>query len=243
MKQKIITKLFQNKEIFFENDLNEKLYLNATKTARSFNKDVNVWKRSKETNEYIASLTALQNLQSGDLIKVVVGGNNKNNQGTWIHKKLIILFARWLNSDFAVWCDLQIEEILSSKNSKPVQTPETFDIKSYTQQNRELIELIELIDSKNAMTLHYLDKLTKQLNLKSPLELLQIDLDSYYFIPTELGKFINKSAVEINKILEAKGFQVKVDEQWQLTESGKKFAIEVKNRIYTQLKWKIEAIA
>jgi len=50
-------------------------------------------------------------------------------------------------------------------------------------------------------------------------------------------------AVEINKILEAKGFQVKVDEQWQLTEKGKDFAIEVKNRIYTQLKWKIEAVA
>jgi len=38
------------------------------------------------------------------------GGNDKNSQGTWIHKSLIILFARWLSPDFAVWCDLQIIE-------------------------------------------------------------------------------------------------------------------------------------
>jgi len=43
--------------------------------------------------------------------------------------------------------------------------------------------------------------------------------------------------------LEAKGFQIKVNEQWQLTEKGKDFAIEVKNKIFTQLKWKFEAIA
>ena len=34
-----------------------------------------------------------------------------------------IAFARWLNPDFAVWCDMQIEEILKPKNSsKPAQT-------------------------------------------------------------------------------------------------------------------------
>ena len=79
-------------------------------------------------------------------------------------------------------------KLIQQDNLQPVQTSQDFDIKSYTQQNRDLIELIELINSKNAITLHYLDKLNKTLNLKSPLDLLQIDLNSYYFIPTEQGK-------------------------------------------------------
>ena len=130
---------------------------------------------------------------------------------------------------------------LIQKENQPVQTSHDFDIKSYTQQNRDLIELIKLINSENAITLHYLDKLTLKLNLKSPLDFLEIDLNSYYFIPTELGKFLNKSAVEVNKILEKKGFQEKIDGVWILTEQGEKFAIKLGNNFQT-IKWKLESL-
>jgi phage anti-repressor protein len=133
-------------------------------------------------------------------------------------------------------------KLFQKENLQPAQASQDFDIKSYTQQNRDLIELIKLINSENMVTLHYLDKLTKQLNLKSPLDLLQIDLNSYYFIPTELGKFLNKSAVEINKILEKKGFQEKINGVWQLTDSGKKYAIQLDNNFKT-IKWKLESLA
>jgi prophage antirepressor-like protein len=132
-------------------------------------------------------------------------------------------------------------ELKNSQPTQPVQTSQDFDIKSYTQQNRDLIELIELINSKNAITLHYLNKLTKTLNLKSPLDLLGIDLNLHYFIPTELGKFLNKSAVEINKILEAKKYQIKINGIWQLTEAGQKYAIQLENN-YKTIKWKLESL-
>jgi Mn-dependent DtxR family transcriptional regulator len=70
---------------------------------------------------------------------------------------------------------------------------------------------------------------------------LGIDLNSYYFIPTELGKFLNKSAIEINKILEAKGYQIKINGVWQLTEQGKKYAIQLDNNFKT-IKWKLESL-
>jgi len=130
----------------------------------------------------------------------------------------------------------------NSQQTQPVETSEEeFDIKSYTQKNRELIDLIKLITSENPLTLHYLNELTKQLNIKSPLELLKIDLNSYYFIPTELGKFLNKSAVEINKILEKKGFQEKIDGVWTLTRNGEKYAIQLDNNFST-IKWKLESL-
>jgi hypothetical protein len=244
MNQKIISKLFQNKEILFDKVEENGIYLNATKTAKHFKKDVREWKRSKQTIEYIKALSGV-GFSHSTLIKTVEGNFSDGRiQGTWIHQKLVIMFARWLNSNFAVWCDLQIEEILKSQNSQstqPVQTSHDFDIKSYTQQNRDLIELIELINSKSAITLHYLDKLTQKLNLESPINLLEIDLNLHYFIPTELGKFLNKSAVEINKILEAKKYQIKINGIWQLTEAGKKYAIQLDNNFST-IKWKLESL-
>jgi hypothetical protein len=234
MSKTIVSKLFQDKEILFD-QINNELYLNATKTAKVFNKRLDKWKESPQTTEYIDALSRYPDLGKRELIIVQKGGNDKENQGTWIHQKLVIMFARWLSPDFAVWCDFQIEEILSS------QTSQDFDIKSYTQQNIDLIELIKLINSENAITLHYLDKLTQKLNLKSPLDFLEIDLNSHYFIPTELGKFLNKSAVEVNKILEAKGFQEKIDGVWVLTKQGKKFAIQLGNNFHT-IKWKLESL-
>jgi prophage antirepressor-like protein len=144
------------------------------------------------------------------------------------------------------------EEVLPSirktgKYELPIVNKEaseiTFDLDFYISENEKLIKLVKLITSENAITLHYLDKLTQSLNLKSPLELLKIDMNLHYFIPTELGKFFNKSAVEINKILEHKGYQVKTDGVWQLTEKGKEFAISVKNKLFTQIKWKLDAVA
>jgi hypothetical protein len=239
----IISKEFDGSEIIFSLQSDKSnLYLNATQTAKKFNKLPKDWLKTADTKNYILSLEKFYNLKEKELIIVKKGNfSTGEKQGTWIHQKLIIAFARWLSPDFAVWCDLQIEEILKSQNSQPVQTSQDFDIKSYTQQNRDLIELIELINSKNAITLHYLDKLTQKLNLESPINLLEIDLNSHYFIPTELGKLFNKSAVEINKILEAKGFQIKENGIWQLTEAGKKYAIVIDNNFST-IKWKLESI-
>jgi phage regulator Rha-like protein len=143
----------------------------------------------------------------------------------------------------------KMREILKSKTSQPTQpiqtqAPQTFDnfdFAKQTQQNREILDFIELINSQSPINLFFLEKIYKYFQVKSPLKLLGIDLNSYYFIPTELGKFLNKSAVEINKILEAKGFQIKVNGVWQLTENGEKYAIQLDNS-YKTIKWKLEVI-
>jgi hypothetical protein len=236
---KIISRKYNEIEVIF--DFSDSLYINATQIAKHFNKLPKDWLKTKETQAYLNAFSQKENYPNGDLVVIRKGGDDKTLTGTWIHKKLIIAFARWLSPEFAVWCDLQIEEILKSQNSQLVQTSQTFDIKSYIRQNRDLIELIKIITSENAMTLHYLDKLTKTLNLKSPIDLLGIDLKSFYFIPTELGKFFNKTAVEVNKILEAKGFQTKVNGVWYLTEQGKKYAIQLDNNFST-IKWKLESL-
>jgi len=66
-------------------------------------------------------------------------------------------------------------------------------------------------------------------------------LNSYYFIPAKLGKFFNKSALKINKILEAKGFQEKIDGVVVLTEIGKNYAVQLDNNFQT-IKWKLQSL-
>ncbi|HDS1582158.1 TPA: KilA-N domain-containing protein [Stenotrophomonas maltophilia] len=50
----------------------------------------------------------LNHRDSGDLIRATRGRGG----GTWFHPKLAVHFARWLSTEFAVWCDLQIDELL-----------------------------------------------------------------------------------------------------------------------------------
>ena len=89
--------------------------------------------RTKETQSYIEAVGRWANMPIGDLIVVLKGGNNKTAQGTWIHKKLIIAFARWLSPDFAVWCDIQIEELLKNSSTQKQQTP-IFDTSSFSSE-------------------------------------------------------------------------------------------------------------
>ena len=79
---------------------------NATALLKQWNKG----KRGKEVNDFLKTdktkefISALQN-ELPDTIKIVTvnkGGNDKNNQGTWMHPLLFIDFAMWLNPTFKV---------------------------------------------------------------------------------------------------------------------------------------------
>ncbi len=105
----------------------------------------------------------------------------------------------------------------------------------------ETSNLIEILESKKPTTLYRLDKFYRKFHNFSPLEHFEINLDSQFFLPTELGKMINKSPVEINLMLEHKGFQIRENGVWKLTKSGNEFGIEIVGK-FSQIKWKIKTI-
>lgn len=87
-----------------------------------------------------------------------------------------------------------------------------------------------------------MELLVKHFKNKTLLEFFGIDFENEYFIPTELGTMTNRSPIETNKILEARGFQTRENGVWHLTEKGHDFGIEVSNGSYIQLKWKLEVV-
>ena len=88
-------------------------YINATAIAKQFNKVPKDFLRTKATQEYINAVGHICPSEQNQLVIVKKGGTSEE-QGTWLHPKLAIFFARWLDARFAVWCDLQIEKILRS---------------------------------------------------------------------------------------------------------------------------------
>lgn len=84
-------------------------WFNATAASKKYGKSPHEWTRLSDTVRYVH---ALEN-RNGKIpfLKVVRGGRGRPD-ATWMHPKLAVRFAQWLDVDFAVWCDEQIDHIL-----------------------------------------------------------------------------------------------------------------------------------
>ncbi len=132
----IKTVSFGNFPVSFQNNG----YLNATVVAAHFNRRVGNYLKSERTQEYIAALaeklsvTPKRATEDNQIVIIKQGGTE---QGTWLHPKLAVDFARWLDPKFAVWCDEQIEQILSGSPKLEAQT--TID------ERRGLVDAVKLL--------------------------------------------------------------------------------------------------
>jgi len=109
MSARIIPFDFRGQAVRFNGDG----WINAGDAASQFGKRVDHWLANAETQLYIEALaSALNTRDSGDLIRSRRGRNG----GTWLHPKLAVAFARWLSADFAVWCDLHIDDLLRGES-------------------------------------------------------------------------------------------------------------------------------
>ena len=132
----IKTVSFGNFPVSFQNNG----YLNATVVAAHFNRRVGSYLKSERTQEYIAALaeklsvTPKRATEDNQIVIIKQGGTE---QGTWLHPKLAVDFARWLDPKFAVWCDEQIEQILSG--SPKLETQTTID------ERRGLVDAVKLL--------------------------------------------------------------------------------------------------
>lgn len=112
----------QQHPVLFVLDPEKKGYINATAIAKQFGKNAYHWLENAQIKDYINALIIRMNSRSrnsgngtksvsyNDLVIIIQGGSPEQ-QGTWLHPKLAVVFARWMSSDFAVWCDEQIDDL------------------------------------------------------------------------------------------------------------------------------------
>ena len=128
------------------------VYANANQMANGFggSDKLKNWKNSPNTKRYIEALEkSLGKNYPTELILVNQGGKAKE-QGTWIHEKLILNFARYLNVEFELWCDEQIATLL--KEGKVELQPKPMSIQQMMiitlQEQEKLANRVNSIEDK-----------------------------------------------------------------------------------------------
>lgn len=99
-------------------------WLHATEIAERFGKRLDHWLENAETLTYIRALDEVLTGQQTGILDTRKSGYVKTSRaradrggGTWLHPKLAVMFARWLDAKFAVWCDMQIDTLLRGDGS------------------------------------------------------------------------------------------------------------------------------
>lgn len=97
---------------------NSEGWINATDVAKRFGKKPAEWMRLADTENYMAALARHLNVGESHLLIRTAKGRAG---GTWLHPKLAVSFARWLDVDFAVWADLHIDALLRGELNEKQQ--------------------------------------------------------------------------------------------------------------------------
>ncbi|WP_299231698.1 KilA-N domain-containing protein [uncultured Halomonas sp.] len=99
---------YQGQSVRFDKDG----WISATDIAKRHGKRLSHWLENDETQLYMASLARHLNIRdSGYLIRAYRGRGG----GTWLHPKLAVAFARWIDVDFGVWADMLIDDIVHGR--------------------------------------------------------------------------------------------------------------------------------
>jgi hypothetical protein len=131
-------------------------WINATKTAQNFGKDVRGYTRSEQYKSYIEALAEHLNCDVQNLHIAKKGGNlSEVEQGTFLHPKLAVDFARWISPKFAIWCDEQIANILNQKVI-PQSLPDALRLyadqleknEALKARNKKLVEDYDILEDK-----------------------------------------------------------------------------------------------
>ncbi|MFB8830265.1 KilA-N domain-containing protein [Azotobacter sp. CWF10] len=112
MSARIIPFEYQGQPVRF----NDEGWLHATEIAARFGKEPAQWLRLPDTLRYLEGLQR----RYGKTTYVKTSRARKDRGGgTWLHPKLAVKFARWLDVDFEIWCDEQIDALLRSGDARP----------------------------------------------------------------------------------------------------------------------------
>ena len=97
---------YNNNSIEFE-IINGQVFANATAMCQAFGRKPVKWLELESTKRYVSALKAKSDFRT--LVETRQGGLNP---GTWIHEKLILKLAQWLDINFELWCDEKVSELL-----------------------------------------------------------------------------------------------------------------------------------
>ena len=135
MTDKIILKEGKKFIISFRDDG----YINATELCKAGKKKFSHWNTLEKTKDFLKILSTHTKISADKLIDVRKGGNHKNNQGSWVHPRVLTNIAQWISPEFDVLVTSWIEEwkALKLENTKKyIDAIENID-DTYSKDSKE----------------------------------------------------------------------------------------------------------
>ena len=134
-------------------------FVNLTQMCQVNGKRLDNWMRLKQTQDYITVL-------GNSLTSEVVYSEEGVNGGTWGHPSLAINLARWISSEFAVWCDAHIFNLMSTGSTAIAhhRVPQTYseallEAGRLAQEKEILEEQKRLLEEQNEHLSEAVDEL------------------------------------------------------------------------------------
>ena len=127
-------------------------WFNATAAAERFGKRPVDWLALDSTKDYIATLAEISKCEKSSLLKTKRG---RHNGGTWMHPKLGVAFARWLDVRFAIWCDLQIDGLIRGNHPHYDRLKARDKSAVSFRFMNDVLKLVRLEDGKETLEYHY----------------------------------------------------------------------------------------
>ncbi|RTK93601.1 MAG: KilA-N domain-containing protein [Neisseriaceae bacterium] len=203
MKHEIVQRRFNDQIVTF--DLGDDVMLNLTQMAKANGKDVFAWRELKSTQEYLTEYqTQNSGFEANQILKVVKGGKNP---GTWANQDVALEFARWCNPKFAIWCNMQIKELLKngSVNLNKTPTPKS-SIGNASLMRLELKEIHAMdISEKSKQVL--IANIIHHNNPVLPLELMLPASNEEMLSPEQIGMKLGLSGNAIGHIITRLGLR------------------------------------
>jgi hypothetical protein len=103
---------------------NSEGWISATDVAKRYGKRPIDWLKQDETRLYMSVMAEALGIEpkvSQDHFGLVSTSRGGKSPGTWLHPKLAVVFARWLDMKFSVWCDLHIDALLRGELNEKQQ--------------------------------------------------------------------------------------------------------------------------
>lgn len=169
---------------------------------------------SKEIKDYVARMSELKNYSSIDLLEVTKGGDTKL-QGTWAHQRVALRIAQKLSTDFSIWVDERIEELMKHGFTATTQTLEQIIdnpdllIKLATQLKQEREENARLLNENESQKV-IISQQTEEIKKSAPkVEYYENTLQSVNtYTTTQIAKELGYNSANIlNGLLRKAGIQ------------------------------------
>lgn len=123
------THIFNGKEFYIRGS---DRYWDATRMCQMYGKRINNFLRIESTQRYLSALSKKLNLPvevEGGIMAESQGvepnaliyksrGGEVEQSGTWVHQRVALKLAAWLNEDFEVWVYGVIEELMATGQVK-----------------------------------------------------------------------------------------------------------------------------